>query len=160
MPAPLPPPRIETPGPLLIAGLGRRFAIDDFAGIPAVWQELQPHLETMPRRKGRQAYGLVTGVAASGDSYFYLAGVEVSDLSDLDAGLTGLRLPAQRWAQCSSAGRAHHHHRRHDRRHLRPGALPAAGLVAGGMPDVLERYGDGFDPQTGDGGFEILVPVT
>src|SRR5581483_5877381 len=39
----LPPPRIEPRGPLLIAGFGRRFAIDDLAGVPALWQALHPH---------------------------------------------------------------------------------------------------------------------
>jgi AraC family transcriptional regulator len=38
-------------------------------------------------------------------------------------------------------------------------ALPAAGLAAGDMPDVLERYGESFDPRTGNGGFEIWVPA-
>jgi predicted transcriptional regulator YdeE len=92
------PPRFETASPLLIAGLGRRFAINDFAGIPALWQEFHPHLDAIPSRKGSATYGVVAHVAAAGDSYFYLAGVEVSDFSDLDPEFTGVRLPAQRWA--------------------------------------------------------------
>jgi AraC family transcriptional regulator len=38
-------------------------------------------------------------------------------------------------------------------------ALPAAGLAAGDMPDLLERYGESFNPWTGAGWFEIWVPV-
>lgn len=153
----LPPPRFETPGPLLIAGLGRRFAFSDFAGIPALWQELHPHLGQIPGQKGSTTYGVVTHVAAGGDSYFYLAGVEVSDGSHLDPGFTGVRLPAQRWAVFTQEG------------HITTivstinavfgQALPAAGLTAGDLPDVLERYGESFDPYTGKGGFEIWVPV-
>lgn len=152
----LPPPRIETPGPLLIAGLGRRFSCEDFAGIPVLWQQFTPYLGAMPGRKNSTAYGLVTGVGAA-DTYFYLAGVEVRDLTDLDGGLTGIRLPAQRWAAF-----------RHDD-HITTisatihaifsRALPEAGLTPGDMPDLIERYGEDFDPATGAGGFEIWVPV-
>jgi AraC family transcriptional regulator len=153
----LPPPRLETRPPLLIAGLGRRFAVNDFAGIPALWQELHPHLGTIAGQKGNTSYGVVTHVAAGGDSYFYLAGVEVSAFSDLDPSFTGLRLPAQRWAVFVQEG------------HITTivstinavfgQALPAARLTAADVPDLLERYDDNFDPHTGKGGFEIWVPV-
>ncbi len=83
----LPPPRIEARGPLLIAGIGRRFACDEFAGIPALWHELHPHLGEIPGQKGDVAYGVVAADTAAGHSYFYLAGVEVSDVSGLDSGL-------------------------------------------------------------------------
>lgn len=152
----LPLPHLETPGPLLIAGIGRRFACDDFAGIPALWQEFTPHLGAIPGRKSTATYGLVTGAGAS-DSYFYLAGVEVRDVDDLDGGLTGIRLPAQRWAVSRQGGHittisATIHA-------IFSQALPEAGLTPGNMPDLLERYGEGFDPVTGAGGFEIWVPV-
>jgi AraC family transcriptional regulator len=153
----LPPPRIETRAPLLIAGRGRRFALNDFAGIPALWQELHPYLGAIPGQKDSAAYGVVAHMAAGGGSYFYLAGVEVSDVSDLEPGFTGIRLPAQRWAVFVQPG------------HIttivstinavfRQG-LPAAGLTAGDMPDLLERYPENFVPHTGMGGFEIWVPV-
>jgi AraC family transcriptional regulator len=153
----LPPLRFVTPGPLLIAGIGRRFAIDDFAGIPALWQELRPHLGEISGQKDRVAYGLVAKMAAGGDSYFYLAGVEVTDLADLDDGFTGIRLPAQRWAVF-----AHESHVTTIASTVDAvfgQALPAAGLTAGDMPDLLERYGENFDPHSGHGGFEIWVPV-
>jgi AraC family transcriptional regulator len=153
----LPPPRFETPGPLLIAGLGRRFALEDLAGIPALWQELHPHLGQISGQKGNVAYGLVISKAGGGDTYFYLAGVEVSGLCDLDSSLTGIRLPAQRWAVFPHDG------------HITAIAatagaifgqgLPAAGLTAADLPDILERYDEKFNPQTGEGGFEIWVPV-
>ncbi|PLP56748.1 AraC family transcriptional regulator [Mesorhizobium loti] len=152
----LPLPRVETPGPLLIAGIGRRFACDDLAGIPALWQEFAPHLDTIPGRRSTAAYGLVTGAGVD-DSYFYLAGVEVRDVDDLDAGLTGIRLPAQRWAVSRQDGHittisATIHA-------IFSQALPEAGLTPGDIPDLLERYGEDFDPVTGTGGFEIWIPV-
>jgi AraC family transcriptional regulator len=153
----LPPPRLVSLGPLLVAGIGRRFACDDLAGIPALWQELHPYLGEIPGQKGKAAYGLVASMAAAGDTYFYLAGVEVSELSDLPSDFTGIRLPAQRWAIFSHQGHittiASTIHA------VFAQALPAAGLVGGDMPDLLERYGESFDPWTGAGGFEIWVPV-
>lgn len=152
----LSPPRIESLGPLLIAGIGRRFAGDDFAGIPALWQEFTPHLDAIPGQLNSATYGLVTG-AGAGDGYFYLAGVEVRALADLDGALTGIRLPAQRWAVFRHDGHvtaiAATIHAVFSR------ALPAAGLVPGDMPDLIERYGASFDPVTGAGSFEIWVPV-
>jgi AraC family transcriptional regulator len=157
VPVQLPPPRLVSLGPVIIAGIGRRFACDDFAGIPALWQELHPHFGAIPGQKGNAAYGLVANVAGAGDTYFYLAGLEVSDLSDLDRRFTGIRLPAQRWAVFPHDGHittiASTIHAVFAR------ALPAAGLTPGDMPDLLERYGDTFDPWTGAGGFEIWVPV-
>jgi AraC family transcriptional regulator len=152
----LPPPRLETRAPLLIAGLGRRFAINDLAGIPALWQELRPHLGYIPGQKNALAYGLVARMAADGESLFYLAGVEVSDLSDLD-GFTGMKLPAQRWAVFPQAGHITTIASTIDA--IFAEALPAAGLRHGDMPDLIERYDQRFDSRSGAGGFEIWVPV-
>jgi AraC family transcriptional regulator len=153
----LPPPRLVSLGPLLIAGLGRRFARDDFAGIPALWQEVHPHLGEIPGQKGSTAYGLFANVAAQGDTYVYLAGVEVSAFSDLDSNFTRIRLPTQRWAVFPHEGHittiASTIHA------VFAQALPASGLAPGDTPDLLERYGASFDSQTGEGGLEIWVPV-
>jgi AraC family transcriptional regulator len=157
VPVHLPPLRLVALGPLLIAGIGRRFACDDFASIPALWQELHPYLGEIPGQKGNAAYGLVANMAAAGDTYFYLAGVEVSDISDLDSSFTGIRLPAQRWAVFPHEG--HITTVTSTIHAVFAQALPAAGLTAGDMPDLLERYGESFNPWTGAGGFEIWVPV-
>jgi AraC family transcriptional regulator len=153
----LAPPRLITPGPLLIAGLGRRFAVDDFAGIPSLWQEFKPHIGAVPHQKGAATYGLAARMAADGGSFFYLAGVEVSDLSDLEEDLTGIRLPAQRWAVFPHVGHVTAISNTIDA--IFGEALPAAGLKHNGMPDLLERYDETFDSRTGAGGFEIWVPV-
>ena len=153
----LPPPRFETPGPFAIAGIGRRLARNDFAAIPALWQEFHPHIGSVQGQKGAHTFGFCARLAADGDSYFYLAAVEVADLSDLDDELTGMRLPAQRWAVFAHRGHVSAISSTIDAIFCK--ALPAAGLIHGDMPDVLERYGPSFDPRTGEGGFEIWVPV-
>ena len=74
VPVNLQPPRLVSLGPLLIAGIGRRFASNDFAGIPALWQELQPHFGQIPGQKGKTAYGLVASMAIAAESYFISPG--------------------------------------------------------------------------------------
>lgn len=37
-------------------------------------------------------------------------------------------------------------------------ALPEAGLQSADAPE-FERYGAAFDPRTGEGGFEIWIPI-
>ena len=96
-------------------------------------------------------------MAIAAEFYFYLAGVEVSDISDLDRNFTAVRLPAQRWAvflhegHVTTIGSTIHA--------VFARALPAAGLAAADMPDLLERYDENFDAWNGAGGFEIWVPV-
>ncbi|WP_371826989.1 GyrI-like domain-containing protein [Microvirga sp. VF16] len=99
---------------------------------------------------------MVAGTAAARGTYFYLAGVEVADLVDLDSSFTGMRLPAQRWAVFPHEGHITIASTIHA---VFAQALPAAGLTAGDMPDLLERYGERFNPRTGAGGLEIWVPV-
>jgi AraC family transcriptional regulator len=153
----LPPPRFATPGPLLIAGLGRRVASGDFSSVPALWQEFRPHIGAVPHQKGQAAYGLVARLSPDGGDYFYLAGVEVSHLSGLDDGLAGFKLPAQTWAIFPHGGHITTIVSTIDAIFCH--ALPAAGLAHGDMPHLIERYGEAFDPRTGAGGFEIWVPV-
>jgi AraC family transcriptional regulator len=155
--ADLSPPRFATTGPLLIAGLGRRIDNGDFAGVPALWQDFRPHIGAVPHQKGRAAFGLVARMASDGKDYFYLAGVEVSELSDLDDGLTGVKLPAQRWAIFPHEGHITTIVSTIDAIFCK--ALPAAGLVHGDMPHLVERYGEAFNPRTGAGGFEIWAPI-
>jgi AraC family transcriptional regulator len=157
VPVRLPPPRLVSLGPRLIAGVGRSFARGDFAGIPALWQELHPHLGEIPGQKGGTAYGLVANMSAVGDTYFYLAGVEVSAFFDLRGNLTRVRLPAQRWAVFPHEG--HVTTITSTIQAVFAQALPGYGLSPADRPDLLERYGTNFDPQTGEGGFELWVPV-
>jgi AraC family transcriptional regulator len=150
-------PRIESPGPLLIAGIGRRFDCDDFAGIPSLWQEFHAQAGAIRGRNSEVSYGVVSGVLAEGNTYLYLAGVEVGDFAELDSSFTGLRLPAQSWAVFAHEGHIttilSTIHAVFDH------GLADAGLRQAGMPDLLERYTSRFDPQTGTGGFEIWVPI-
>jgi AraC family transcriptional regulator len=134
-------PRFETSKPLLVAGLGERYNCESGAAIPG--------------RVGQVAYG----VCCNGDdagNFDYIAGVEVSDFSDLPREFSSVRIPEQKYAVFT-----HRDHISTIRRTVNTiwnQWLPASGLKAADAPN-FERYDESFDPLTGNGGLEIWVPI-
>ena len=148
-------PRFETSKPLLIAGVGERYTCENGAAIPAQWQRFHQSVDRIPGRVGKVAYG----VCCNGDdagNFDYIAGVEVADFSDLPREFSRVRVPQQRYAVF-----AHREHISTIRRTVNTiwnQWLPSSGLKAADAPN-FERYDENFDPQTGNGGLEIWVPV-
>ena len=124
-------------------------------GIPGQWQRFHQSVENIPGRIGKVAYG----VCCNGDdagNFDYIAGVEVSDFSDLPREFSRVRIPEQRYAVFT-----HRDHISTIRRTVNTiwnHWLPASGLKAADAPN-FERYDENFDPLTGNGGLEIWVPV-
>jgi AraC family transcriptional regulator len=153
--AALAPPRVVASKPLLIAGVGDRFSHDNAAGIPGLWQSFHQAVDAIPGRIGRVAYG----VCCNGDdagNFDYIAGVEVSDFSDLPRDFSRIRIPAGDFAVFS-----HPDHVSAIRRTMSTiwnQWLPASGYRLADAP-IFERYDEHFNPRTGEGGFEIYVPV-
>jgi AraC family transcriptional regulator len=148
-------PRFATGKPLLIAGIGERYNCESAAGIPGQWQRFHQSVQNIPGRIGQVAYG----VCCNGDdagNFDYIAGVEVSDFSDLPREFTSVRIPEQKYAVFS-----HRDHISTIRRTINTiwnQWLPASGLKAADAPN-FERYDEKFDPLTGNGGLEIWIPV-
>jgi AraC family transcriptional regulator len=148
-------PRFETGKPLLVAGVGDRFSHDNGAGIPLLWQRFHQSVAHLPSRVGQVAYG----VCCNGDdagNFDYIAGVEVSDFSDLPREFSRVRIPEQKYAVFT-----HREHVSTVRRTVNAiwnHWLPASGFKMADAPS-FERYDEKFDPATGDGGFEIWVPI-
>lgn len=151
----LQPPRFTTGKPLLIAGLGERYSCEGAAGIPGQWQRFHQSVANIPGRIGNVAYG----VCCNGDdagNFDYIAGVEVSDFSDLPREFASVRIPEQKYAVFT-----HRDHISTIRRTVNTiwnQWLPASGLKAADAPN-FERYDENFDPLTGNGGLEIWIPV-
>jgi AraC family transcriptional regulator len=148
-------PRFEVSKPLLVAGVGERFNHENGAGIPRLWQQFHQTVAEIPNRVGKAAYG----VCCNGDdagNFDYIAGVEVTDFSDLPRQFSSVRIPQQRFAVFT-----HTDHISTIRRTINTiwnHWLPASGLKAADAP-TFERYDENFDPLTGNGGLEIWVPV-
>ena len=151
----LQPPRFETSKPLLIAGLSERYNHENGAGIPNQWQRFQQSAGHIPGAIWPVTYG----VCCNGDdagNFDYIAGVEVSDFSDLPREFSSVRIPEQRYAVFT-----HSEHISTVRRTINTiwnHWLPASGLKVADAPN-FERYDDKFNPLTGNGGMEIWVPV-
>ena len=149
-------PRFETGQPLLIAGIGERISHENGgAGIPNQWHRFHQSVESIPGRVGDVAYG----VCCNGDdagNFDYIAGVEVTDFSDLPREFSRVRVPEQKYAVFT-----HRDHISSIRRTVNTiwnHWLPASGMKAADAPN-FERYDANFNPLTGDGGLEIWIPI-
>ncbi|WFP74689.1 AraC family transcriptional regulator [Mesorhizobium sp. WSM4906] len=153
--AALEPPRFETSRPFLIAGLGERYSCESSAGIPMLWQRFGPYIGHIPGEVGDVAYGVCVNGDDAGN-FDYIAGVEVSDFSDLPKEFFRVRVPAQKYAVFP-----HREHISTIRRTVNTiwnKWLPASGHEIADAPE-FERYGPEFDARSGNGGLEIWVPV-
>jgi AraC family transcriptional regulator len=151
----LQPPRFAIGKPLLVAGVGERYTCESGAAIPGQWQRFHQSVDGIPGRIGKVAYGVCCNGDDSGN-FDYIAGVEVSDFSDLPREYSRVRIPEARYAVFS-----HPDHISTIRRTVNTiwnQWLPASGLQAADAPN-FERYDENFDPLTGNGGFEIWVPI-
>jgi AraC family transcriptional regulator len=148
-------PRFLTSKAMLVAGLSERVSQDNAAGIPGLWQRFHQYLQNLPGRIGPVAYG----VCCNGDdagNFDYIAGVEVGDFSDLPREFSRIRIPEQRYAVFT-----HGDHVSTIRRTINTiwnQWLPSSGYKMADAP-TFERYDEKFDPVTGNGGFEIWVPI-
>jgi AraC family transcriptional regulator len=149
-------PRFETGKAMLVAGVGERYTWESGGpAIPGQWHRFHQSVESIPGRVGRVAYGVCCNGDDSGN-FDYIAGVEVSDFSDLPREFSRVRIPEQRYAVFT-----HRDHISSIRRTVNTiwnHWLPASSLKAADAPS-FERYDENFDPLTGNGGLEIWVPV-
>jgi AraC family transcriptional regulator len=150
-------PRFETGKAMLVAGVGERYnhANGGTAAIPGQWQRYHQKVDEIPDRVGNVAYGVCCNGDDSGN-FDYIAGVEVSDFSNLPREFSRVRIPEQKYAVFT-----HSEHISTIRRTVNTiwnHWLPQSGLCVADAPN-FERYDEKFDPATGSGGLEIWVPV-
>jgi AraC family transcriptional regulator len=148
-----PTPRIVDRGAFLVAGIAKTHRGSN-AGMPAQWGEFVPHLGHIRGQCATATYGvLYNDTEASID---YLTAVEVTDFADLPDTFTHLRIAPQQYAVF-----------RHEGHVATIGAtwegiwsswFPQSGRQAADAP-MFERYPETFDAHTGNGGFEIWIPL-
>jgi AraC family transcriptional regulator len=153
--ATLEPPRFATGETLLIAGLSQRYDSQQSANIPAQWQRFAPYIGHIPGQVGRATYGVICNSDDSGN-IDYISGVEVTDFSQLPPEFSHIRIAPQRYAVF--AHRDHISTIRSTWHTIWNDWLPSYGYRVVDAPD-FERYGEAFDPHTGNGGFEIWIPI-
>ena len=152
----LDPPRFVDGEEMLIAGIGRRHHTRSVpAGVCAQRRRFELLLHRVPNRVGATALGVRCNADDQGN-LDYICGVEVADLSRMPAEFHRVRIAAQRYAVFTHDGnvsgvRSSFHA-------IWNCWLPQSGCEIVDAPD-FERYGEDFDPATGEGGLEIWVPV-
>lgn len=153
-------PRMEDRKGLLVAGLMKTYSPTTMNEIPLLWQELVPHFGRIPGQVDRKAYGVVYNLKDP-TGFAYLAGVEVSSASDIPDELNVVRIPDVTYAVFPHTG--HVSNLKDTISTIWHEWLPASGLkvtqVDSEMPDMLEQYGEGFNPKTGMGDIEVWVPI-
>lgn len=150
-------PRFETRPAMLLAGLAETYAYEATQGIPSLWQKFNRHFGHIAGQIGNVAYGVCTQPEGETESFRYMAAAEVADADDLPQDFTTLKLPQQRYAVFLHRG---HVSGISATVHQIFGEwLPQSGQQHGGIPDMMERYDNRFDPHTGMGVTEIWVPL-
>jgi AraC family transcriptional regulator len=148
------PPRLESEGPRIIAGLIQRHDCSNPAGIPEQWQRFSKWIGNIPGQIGDAAYGINSNFDEEG-TFDYMCGVQVSGESTIPSDLKVLKLPAQTYAVFEHAG-----HIAGIRGSFTSiwNWFSASDLKPTEAPN-LEKYGRQFDPATGLGGLEIWIPI-
>lgn len=148
-------PRFVDGSTLLIAGIGERYTEMTSAAAPSQWQRLMPYLGHIPGQIGRTTYGVLCNADDKGSTE-YICGVEVSDFSRIPKEFSKIRIPEQHYAVFQ-----HGDHVSAIRRTwftIWNKWLPESVYETTGGPE-FERYGEHFDPESGNGGLEIWIPV-
>jgi AraC family transcriptional regulator len=149
------PDRTETGRPMIIAGLKGIYLRGNMAGVPRQWQAFQRWMGKLPFQVEKFAYGLIIKVGHDRTTE-YLTGVEVPDPSGIPPELTYVRLAEQRYTVFKHKTNVADVRKTFDR--IWNEWLPTAGVEVANAP-FFERYGIEFNPQTGNGGFEIWIPI-
>jgi AraC family transcriptional regulator len=148
-------PRIEDGEEFLVAGLGARYTFATNEGIPNQWRRFEPYIGNLPYQSGPETYGVCCNADNSG-SFEYIAGVKVTEFSDLPEGFVTVRISAQRYAifrhpaHVSTLRRTHYT--------IWNKWLPASDVKITDGPS-FERYSNDFNPMTGTGTIEVWMPV-
>ena len=114
--------RVSRPATRFVAGISERYTCESGAAIPGQWQRYHQSVDRIPGRIGKVAYG----VCCNGDdvgNFDYIAGVEVSDFSDLPRAFSGIRIPGReiRGLHPQRPHFRHPPHRQHDLESLAAG---------------------------------------
>ncbi|WP_052417463.1 GyrI-like domain-containing protein [Cellvibrio mixtus] len=152
-------PRFEHAGPLLIAGL--REPMDQHAAqkIPQLWQQLTGSWDQIPQRVGVTGFGLCIHV--HNREYYYMVGCAVWDFTGLPETFSPFIIPSQTYAIFKHSGSVDSIRATIDFAFDK--WLPSSGYKHATAEEnalhFFERYGEQFNPHTGEGDIEIWLPV-
>jgi len=150
----LDPPRLADLPPLLVGGLCERYTMGNTAAIPSQWERFSRYVGNIPGGIDGPAYGVCFNFESN--EFDYLCGIEVNNVAGLPREFRHVQIPAHRYAvfmvpdNISTIQEVIHT--------IWNQWMPASGHKGANAPAV-ECYRENFDPQSGDGGFEIWVAI-
>ena len=152
-------PRYLELAPLLIAGLREPLHEQSAQTIPLLWKTFAPYIGNIPCQVGMVDYGLcVKSSESSNGSFYYMAGCEVSEFTNLPEALSPLIVPAYNYAVFSHE--SHVSKIRETIDYIFDKWLPESGKQHNAQSlHFFERYSENFNPDTGFGGIEIWLPI-
>jgi AraC family transcriptional regulator len=149
-------PTLQARKPMLLAGLIQTFAMKDIGAIPSLWQKFNQWDGHITGTIGKAAYGVSLSFSEESGCE-YMCAVEVGDGADLPPELTSRTIPAATYAIFRQPG--HITLMRATIGTIWNQWLPRSGHVVDEAAPLIESYGPEFDPATGNGGFEVWLPV-
>lgn len=155
----LQPPRLQERRALLMAGLQEHYTPQTMNTIPAQWKRLP--FGRISGQLGRMAYGVVFNLDEKSGAFDYFCGVEVATISPAHKSLTSYKSTQQKYAIFCHRENVS---RLRDTIHTIFSAwLPTSGQIlahpTGTSPNLVEYYGESFDPESGTGDMEIWIPI-
>jgi AraC family transcriptional regulator len=155
----LQPPRLQDRRALLMAGLQEHYTPETMNTIPVQWKRLP--FGRIPGQLGRMTYGVVFNLDEKSGEFDYFCGVEISTISPAHAQLKTYKSPQQKYAIFCHRDNVS---RLRDSIHTIFNTwLPTSGqMLANPMatsPNLVEYYGENFDPESGTGDMEVWIPI-
>lgn len=149
-------PRIEDRKALLLAGLIKTFAMKDMGSIPSLWPQFDEFQDAIPNKVTPIRYFGASLSFTEEQGCEYMAALEVTDLAGMPKDVQSTTIPAAQYAIFTQPG--HISLIRPTIMSIWSDWLPGSGFVATEAP-LIEYYPPAFDGVTGNGGFEIWLPV-
>jgi AraC family transcriptional regulator len=156
MPRTLTPPVVEMMPERLIVGLSRRYNVQTRSAIPAQWAAYNEDGATPPDAIADKWYGVISAFSEADASFDYLCGVEITRRCPLPPGQILVTIGAGNYARFAT--RDHISAMNGMWAEIYSDWLGTDGLSPRLGPS-LEYYPVEFDGRTGEGGYEIWIPV-
>lgn len=153
-------PRFENGRTMRIVGLQRHYTSKTMDEIPTQWEEFAKHLNKIPGRIG-VSYGVGSNLKMTPFEFDYMSGVEARQDAALADGFASVSIPALRYAVFTHEGPVSRIRETIDAAWNKWMRVSGHRPVKAGpdVPYMLERYGEGFDPQTMSGDIELWIPI-
>jgi AraC family transcriptional regulator len=149
-------PKIEDRKALLLAGLIRTFPMKDIASIPSLWAEFNRIQDAITDTGAERRYFGASLSFSEEKGCEYMAALEVTDFASVPKDIQTATVPAATYAVFTQPG--HITLMRPTIMSIWQDWLPASGHIAAEAP-LIEYYPPAFNGMTGNGGFEIWLPV-